>query len=349
MEIGVSLGHTGDTLDDTTGFCVHAEQVGLPFAGFGDVPSLFREVYGLMTAAALATERIKIGPTVTNPVIRHPLVTASSIATVDEAAHGRAFLGIGTGNASVKNVGAKTAKVADLEAAVIEIQNGFQSSSDRAAGQGGADERHSGLQWPARKVPVYISAGTGKRSMKVAAEQADGVILHTVVGDPELATKRIEQIREMRAAGPRAGEPFKIWAYAPGWIADSLEECHEVLGPIVTGSLGIFDFSRPIEGIEPDMQQRLKEFEDAYVYSAHAAAGANDNVELMERFGVTEFMYGRIALYGDEAGVAEKLANLEEAGLDGVLVSGAIPDKSVLIERLGSLQQRMGAPEALTR
>jgi 5,10-methylenetetrahydromethanopterin reductase len=341
MKIGVTLGHVGDTVQQTVGYAVQAEEVGLPIVGVGDVPSVFREAYGLLMACALATSKVQLGPTVTNPVIRHPYVTASAIATLDEASGGRAFLSIGTGNASVRNIDAPKAKIADLEDAVAKIRTGFVEAAGRDDELSTA--RSSPLEWPRRVVPILVATGTGMRSMSVAATYADGVILHTVAGDLDLVRRRVAQLAEMRAAGPRAGDPLEIWVYAPAWISDSPDECRATLGPIVTGSLGIFDFSRAVDGVDPDMAERLVAFQEAYSYGAHASPNAQVNVELMERFGVTDFMFGRIALHGSAGEVAGQVQALAEAGVDGVLVSGGIPDKPQLIDSLGRLQRTVEA------
>ena len=50
-----------------------------------------------LTAIALATERILLGPGITNPYVRHPGVTAAAVATIDELSGGRAFVGLGAG------------------------------------------------------------------------------------------------------------------------------------------------------------------------------------------------------------------------------------------------------------
>jgi len=56
-----------------------------------------RDTYVLMARAARVTERIVLATLLANPVNRHPSVTASSIATVDELAPGRTLLGWGVG------------------------------------------------------------------------------------------------------------------------------------------------------------------------------------------------------------------------------------------------------------
>ena len=48
-----------------------------------------------MTAIATGTDRITLGPGITNPYTRHPAQTAAAIASLDELSDGRAFLGIG--------------------------------------------------------------------------------------------------------------------------------------------------------------------------------------------------------------------------------------------------------------
>jgi len=50
-----------------------------------------------LTAAAAATETIKLGTFVTSPNFRHPVPFAKDVATVDEISGGRFILGIGSG------------------------------------------------------------------------------------------------------------------------------------------------------------------------------------------------------------------------------------------------------------
>ncbi len=56
---------------------------------FGAVPTL--------TAAAAATERIRLGTLVTNPNFRHPVTLAKDLITLDDVSGGRVTLGIGAG------------------------------------------------------------------------------------------------------------------------------------------------------------------------------------------------------------------------------------------------------------
>ncbi|WP_306332369.1 LLM class flavin-dependent oxidoreductase [Streptomyces sp. KL118A] len=56
---------------------------------FGAVPTL--------TAAATATERLRLGTLVTSPNFRHPVTLAKELISLDDISHGRITLGIGAG------------------------------------------------------------------------------------------------------------------------------------------------------------------------------------------------------------------------------------------------------------
>jgi alkanesulfonate monooxygenase SsuD/methylene tetrahydromethanopterin reductase-like flavin-dependent oxidoreductase (luciferase family) len=99
-----------------------AEDVGFKFLGLIDSPYNFMDVYPVLTAIALGTEKIQLGPYVTNPLTRHPSVTASTMATLNVMSEGRAFLGFGRGDSAVKMLGWVPAKWKVYEEAVRNIR-----------------------------------------------------------------------------------------------------------------------------------------------------------------------------------------------------------------------------------
>ena len=72
-----------------------ADWVGVPDAFW------WRDTWVLLSEVARATSRIAIGPLVTNPYLRHPFHTAAAIATIQEIAGPRVFVGIGAGGSEV--------------------------------------------------------------------------------------------------------------------------------------------------------------------------------------------------------------------------------------------------------
>ena len=147
-----------------------AEDLGWDAALQPDSQLRRRDTYVLLAAAARATGRIVLGPLLANPINRHPTVTASSIATLDERAPGRTLLGWGVGDTAVRLAGLRPARVKELEASTRML---------RALLHGAAVEvgaaRPARLPHP-RPVPVWIAAG-GPRTLRMAGGVADGVFI----------------------------------------------------------------------------------------------------------------------------------------------------------------------------
>lgn len=93
------------------------EEVGWDLESIPSSPLLLADTYVMLTFAARGTDRIRLGPFVETPVLRHPAVLASSIATLDELAPERALLTLGSGDTAVRLLGKDPATVAELEAA----------------------------------------------------------------------------------------------------------------------------------------------------------------------------------------------------------------------------------------
>ena len=63
-----------------------AEKAGCRRCWAYDEGLVTRDVYVTLAAIAGATDRIALGPGITNPYVRHPGATAAAIATLDELA-----------------------------------------------------------------------------------------------------------------------------------------------------------------------------------------------------------------------------------------------------------------------
>src|SRR5262245_48267176 len=110
--------------ESLTGFgalCRQAEVCGFDWLGVADSQSVFRELYVALAIAAVSTQRVRLGPLVTNPRTRHLVVTASAIASVDELSGGRAVLGLGSGDSAIYTIGTPPATVAGLEESIMTL------------------------------------------------------------------------------------------------------------------------------------------------------------------------------------------------------------------------------------
>jgi 5,10-methylenetetrahydromethanopterin reductase len=146
-----------------------------------------RDTYVLLAAAANATSRIWLAPFIANPVTRHPSVTASSIATIDELAPGRVLLALGIGDTAVRLSGLRPARVAELEAAALTIKGLLAGKAlDVGAAQLAYLPHH-------RPVPVWIAAG-GPRTLRMAGAVADGVFIRAGTSSANIGAA-VEEIR----------------------------------------------------------------------------------------------------------------------------------------------------------
>ncbi|RAJ37530.1 luciferase-like monooxygenase [Kitasatospora sp. SolWspMP-SS2h] len=186
---------------------------------FGSVPTL--------TAAATATERIRLGTLVTSPNFRHPVTLAKELITLDDVSGGRLTLGIGAGgvgfDATALGQEAWSAReradrfgefVGLLDALLRDdavTREGTYYSAVEARNIPGC------VQVP--RVPFYVAA-TGPRGLRLAAEYGQGWVTY---GDPKgpaevpveqapgVVARQVEKLAAAcEAAGRDVGELEKV-------------------------------------------------------------------------------------------------------------------------------------------
>jgi 5,10-methylenetetrahydromethanopterin reductase len=321
--------HEGESSARVAELAAFAESRRFDFVGIADSQSIFRELYSTLALCAARTSTIMLGPTTTNPVSRHPVVTASAVATIDEISGGRAFLCIGTGNSALYNLSLKPSKLADFHAAVDRINNALNGAIP-------ADGRAVDLKWAKRRYPVLVAAA-GPKAMTVAAHAADGVVLD-VGADPKIVAGWVRHLTEQRKAGPRAADPFSVWVYTKGYVASTTAEAREPIAQIVAAAGNdAFRYALESKGVPPELVEPLQEFHRRYSFASHASVSSRTNVNLMEELGLADFLYRRFSIAGTSNDVVVRLKELEAVGVDGVLFSGVVPNKELLIEKLSGV------------
>lgn len=179
-----------------------AEELGYGYALTPWGPLAMRDPYIQFAAAAAQTSRIRMGLLIDNPVLHHPAVSASSVATLDEISDGRAIITYGVGDTAVRHLGLKPAKVAELEAATVMARRLLCGEALDVGAVRPARLRH------ARPVPVWIAAG-GPKTMQMAGRVADGVFLR-VGRHPENLRVAIEQVRRGAVEAGRDPEEVRL-------------------------------------------------------------------------------------------------------------------------------------------
>ena len=177
-----------------------AEALGWDAAWQPDSQLRRRDTYVLLAAAARATERIVMGPLLANPINRHPSVTASSIATIDELAPGRVVLGWGVGDTAVRLSGLRPARVKELESSTRLMRALLDGEEVEVGAARPAKLPHH------RPVPIWIAAG-GPRTLRMAGSVADGVFIRVGTHRANIATS----VDLIRAGAAEAGrDPSRV-------------------------------------------------------------------------------------------------------------------------------------------
>jgi 5,10-methylenetetrahydromethanopterin reductase len=204
IHLGVNLIPETDT-DTMVRLAVEAEQLGFTRCRVYDEGLVTRDVYVVMTAIAEATEKVIIGPGITNPYTRHPAQTASAIASLDEVSGGRAFLGIGAGGSlALDPVGIKRTSPLTAVRETIEV-NRLLFSGERVDYDGAFTSLESAMLGYGRSDIEIWLAGRGPKMLQLGGELADGVMLDFLHRDTVASSVRL-----IRDAGAAVGRSTKI-------------------------------------------------------------------------------------------------------------------------------------------
>lgn len=157
------------------------------------------------TAALAWTERLHVGVGLLPVPLRNPAVAAMEIATLARLFPGRFLPGLGHGVLDwMAQVGARVASPMTLlrehTAAVRDLLHGRTVDVD---GRFVHLERVA-LDWPPQVVPPLLIGARGPKTVRLAGEIADGVILDSITTATQVRDAR-EQVEEGRAAAGRTG------------------------------------------------------------------------------------------------------------------------------------------------
>ncbi|MHB8566251.1 MAG: LLM class flavin-dependent oxidoreductase [Nitrososphaerales archaeon] len=171
-----------------------AETLGFDRFMISDSPN--RDTYAVQAVCATSTSSIQIGPSITNAFIRHPALTAASIATIHDISKGRAVLGIGGRNEVIYEESEdRTRQSLALREAIQIIRSLL--SGERCVFKG---RRFSltgfRLDTPplARNVPILVAA-VSKRLEQIAGELADEIMIGPTLISRSSYQKHLENVK----------------------------------------------------------------------------------------------------------------------------------------------------------
>jgi 5,10-methylenetetrahydromethanopterin reductase len=306
-----------------------AEDVGFSLVGVADSQSVFRELYTTLALCAQATRRVRIGPSVTNPVTRHPAVAASGMATIEEIAPGRAFFGIGSGDSAILNLAERPATLADLRAYVEAVR------ALHARGEAVWRGRTARLTWATRAVPIYLSA-EGPRTLELAGEIADGVIVNVGL-EPSLVRDAVARVQAGARRAGRDPSAIDLWTLVRANVTDNVAAgVEEIRMELASNAHHVFRFTLDGKHVPAALVDAIRRVQTGYQPAAHEALGPSPNARLLEAEpALRTYLADRFAAVGPADVCADKLRGVVEAGIDGLLVTGFVADRARLIRALG--------------
>lgn len=282
-----------------------AEELGFTHAWTFDSHILWQEPYVIYSRMLAATERITVGPMVTNPATRDPSVTASLFATLNDMFGNRTICGIGRGDSAQRVLGKKPTTLAHLEEAMRLIKELAEGRAvDTPAGEVKIPWVRDG------RLEVWM-AGYGPKALSLAGRRADGFILQ--LADPVILEWTVGHVRRAAEEAGRDPEEIKICVAAPAYvggdIAHQREQCRW-FGGMVGNHVADLVTRYGEDGSVPAALTDYIKAREGYDYSHHGKAG-NRSTDF-----VPDEIVDRFCVLGTPEQHVEKLTALRELGVD---------------------------------
>ncbi|MCC6147962.1 MAG: LLM class flavin-dependent oxidoreductase [Anaerolineaceae bacterium] len=264
------------------------------------------DLYVMLTAAALQTKRIRLGPGVTHPYTRHPVVTAVSIASLDQLSGGRTFLGIGAGGSrSLVPMQIPRSKPLQLARETVEISRRLWSGE--AVNYQGEfySLSNAKIGFPCRPDIEVHWAARGPKMLELGGELADVNLLH---GIPRFELKNVAAT--VRRGAEKAGRSTKL-QYAATLVYDDASRVAARARTVYR----LVDSSEEVKAKLGLTEEKIAEMRRLVTTTGPKSAGFLVNDELLSHF----------VIEGDPAACAAQLREMISAlGLNGITVE--VPD-----------------------
>jgi 5,10-methylenetetrahydromethanopterin reductase len=301
-------------VSDTVHYVKLAEESGYDTGWLAD-ERFYREVYSCLTYLSTQTSRLKLGPCVTDPYARHPALTASAIATLDEISGGRAMLAIGAGISGFAELGVDRKKPARAIREAIEIIRPLLRGEEVDYHGEVVSFNKGRLSFKPRRaeIPIYV-ASNGPLGQRSAGMVADGALMEGCASVAEAKAFRAQVERGAREAGREPGS-VKIIARLNTYISDDGAAARDALRPAVARYLG----ARRLKMATLEEQGlALPETALESVAGAHYASGYTPYLPLLPL--ITDRHVDALTLAGTVEEVTEHVIELRKAGVDSFII-----------------------------
>ncbi|CAM02695.1 methylenetetrahydromethanopterin reductase [Saccharopolyspora erythraea NRRL 2338] len=302
-----------------------AERLGFTHGWTFDSCVLWQEPFVIHSQILSATERMVVGPMVTNPSTRDWTVTASTFATLNDMFGNRTVCGIGRGDSAVRVTGGRPNTLARLEEAMHVIK---ELAEGREVDLGGTPVR---MPWIRDgSLPVWMGA-YGPKALELVGRKADGFILQ--LADPVLTRWMVDHVREAARDAGRDPDSITVCVAAPAYVSDDLgharDQCRWFGGMVGNHVADIVArYGDSAQAVPAALTDYVKG-RHGYDYSHHGRAG-NPSTDF-----VPDEIVDRFCLLGPWEAHVAKLHELADAGVDQFAIYAMHDSVDATIETYG--------------
>jgi alkanesulfonate monooxygenase SsuD/methylene tetrahydromethanopterin reductase-like flavin-dependent oxidoreductase (luciferase family) len=282
-----------------------ADAAGYDYAWLVDGQMLWQDVYVYMTLGLASTERLVFGVAVTNPLTRHPSVTASVNATLADLHPGRVVLGIGRGDNAVRTLGLKPVPTAELAETVPKLRALMKGEAAAFAG------RETHIRWAdGAEVPILMAA-TGPKNLRLAGALADIAMVY-VGTHPESVRWAIEHVRAGAEQAGRDPDAVAISVLCGMWVDDDQQAAWDASrwAPAACANHIAYALRWNKDHGMPERMTRLVEARDSYDYYAGHLDSSAEHTGYLTGELIDDFV-----IAGPAERCLERIAELEALGV----------------------------------
>lgn len=309
-----------------------AEASGWDGIGVTDSQNLAGDAWVALTAMAAASDRLELGTSVTNPVTRHPAVTAAAAQAVAVLAGDRVTVGIGRGDSALAHLGRAPAGVAVFERYLRALRQylhgqavdfdelGFsEATAPDVATLGLADTPEaSRLVWRRDDDPLVTVevAATGPKVIAAAARSADRVVF-ALGAAPERLAWGIETAKSARAQAGLDPDVLEFAAYlniVPH--ADIAAAREMVAGSLTTFARFSVMHGTPQGPLDDSQRDVMDQLHSNYDMKHHTQSGSGQTQVLTPEF------IDSYAIVGPAERCVDQLREIEALGISKAIVVG---------------------------
>lgn len=287
------------------------EESGFTALWVADSHQLYTDTYATLAVCAIETDTLDLRTGVTNPISRHPSVTANAIATINQLSGDRAALGIGAGDSGVYSIGKTPAKVSELHTAVEEIQALLDGDAVEYDGEEFILEQANG------SVNVYVAA-EGPVTLRMAGQVADGIMFGGGSDPDVIEALALENIREGAQRAGRSLDDIELATLTPGCVAETKAEGVRKLMHMLE-PIAYHNFSHSMEEAPEELHDDLEALVDAHEFREHGDQDAASPEQLPQR--VQDYLGDRWAIAGPPEYCRNRLQRMDDVGVDHVMIT----------------------------